>query len=153
MLSSYKESKPVTYTLYKITHRDSGRAYVGMTKWNVDQRWKLHVSAAQLAASVMGQAILEYGEEAFSREELEFVGEKSEAIERERALILFHETLSPGGFNAVCIGETRKPPSVPINFKMPAEFVRDFKMYAASHGMKLNEVFSMAFEAYRKANP
>ncbi len=46
-----------------------------------------------------------------------------------------------------------KAESVPINFKMPPTFVREFKTYAASHGMKLNELLAKAFETYRRDNP
>ncbi|MGG5812375.1 hypothetical protein [Falsiroseomonas sp. CW058] len=38
----------------------------------------------------------------------------------------------------------------PLNFKVPARFRREFKTYAAAHGMKLNELLQRSFEAYRK---
>lgn len=38
----------------------------------------------------------------------------------------------------------------PLNFKIPARFRREFKTYAAAHGMKLNELLQRSFEAYRK---
>jgi hypothetical protein len=38
----------------------------------------------------------------------------------------------------------------PLNFKVPAHFRREFKTYAAAHGMKLNELLQRTFEAYRK---
>lgn len=38
----------------------------------------------------------------------------------------------------------------PLNFKIPARFRREFKTYAASHGMKLNELLQRSFEAYRQ---
>ena len=41
-------------------------------------------------------------------------------------------------------------PIEPLNFKVPARFRREFKTYAASHGMKLNELLQRSFEAYRK---
>ncbi len=45
-----------------------------------------------------------------------------------------------------------KSESVPLNFKLAPELVREFKVYAAAHGMKLNELFEEAFTAYRKHN-
>lgn len=36
----------------------------------------------------------------------------------------------------------------PLNFRVPAEFRRRFKTYAAQHDMKLNELLYKAFEAY-----
>lgn len=38
----------------------------------------------------------------------------------------------------------------PLNFRVPAEFRRRFKTYAAQHDMKLNELLYKAFEAYEK---
>jgi hypothetical protein len=38
----------------------------------------------------------------------------------------------------------------PMNFKVPADFRRTFKTYAASHDLKQNELLFRAFEAYRK---
>ncbi len=41
-------------------------------------------------------------------------------------------------------------PIEPLNFKVPARFRREFKTYAAAHGMKLNELLQRSFEAYRQ---
>lgn len=38
----------------------------------------------------------------------------------------------------------------PLNFKIPANFRREFKTYAAAHGMKLNELLQRSFKAYRQ---
>jgi len=43
--------------------------------------------------------------------------------------------------------------SMPLNFKVPEKFRRDFKTYAAAHDLKLNQLLYKAFEAYAKANP
>jgi hypothetical protein len=42
----------------------------------------------------------------------------------------------------------------PLNFRVPDSFRREFKVFAASHGLKLNELLRLSFEAYRdrKAN-
>jgi hypothetical protein len=37
-----------------------------------------------------------------------------------------------------------------LNFRVPAEFKREFKTYAASHDMKMNELLSRSFQAYRE---
>lgn len=39
---------------------------------------------------------------------------------------------------------------VPLNFRIGEVFRREFKTYAASHDMKLNELFRLSFDAYRK---
>jgi hypothetical protein len=38
----------------------------------------------------------------------------------------------------------------PLNFRVPEAFRREFKVYAASHGLKLNELLRLSFEAYRQ---
>lgn len=38
----------------------------------------------------------------------------------------------------------------PLNFRVPDTFRREFKVYAASHGIKLNELLRLSFEAYRR---
>ena len=37
-----------------------------------------------------------------------------------------------------------------LNFRVQAEFKREFKTYAASHDMKMNELLRRSFRAYRK---
>jgi hypothetical protein len=39
---------------------------------------------------------------------------------------------------------------MPLNFRIPAGFRREFKTYAAAHDLKLNELLKRAFESYRK---
>ncbi len=40
----------------------------------------------------------------------------------------------------------------PLNFRVSAEFRREFKTYAASHDLKLNKLLMMSFRVYRKQN-
>ncbi len=40
--------------------------------------------------------------------------------------------------------------STPLNFKVPEEFRREFKTYAAQHNMKLNQVLFDAFAALKE---
>lgn len=40
---------------------------------------------------------------------------------------------------------------VPMQFKMPPDFVKAFKVEAATHGMKLNELLKACFNAFMKA--
>ncbi len=41
---------------------------------------------------------------------------------------------------------------VPMQFKMPPEFVKAFKIQAATHGMKLNELLKACFDAFSKTS-
>lgn len=38
----------------------------------------------------------------------------------------------------------------PLNFRVPESFRREFKIYAATHGLKLNELLRLSFDAYRR---
>jgi hypothetical protein len=49
---------------------------------------------------------------------------------------------------ATAADETKGSGGEPLNFRVPADFRRRFKTYAAQHDMKLNELLYKAFEAY-----
>jgi hypothetical protein len=51
---------------------------------------------------------------------------------------------------SVNLGKAASGQPVPVNFKMSAEFVREFKMFAAEHDLKLNELFEKAFYHYKE---
>ncbi len=40
----------------------------------------------------------------------------------------------------------------PFNFRVSAEFRREFKTYAAAHDLKLNKLLALSFQTYRKQN-
>jgi hypothetical protein len=40
----------------------------------------------------------------------------------------------------------------PLNFRVPDAFRREFKVYAAKNGLKLNELLRLSFDAYRRQN-
>jgi hypothetical protein len=39
----------------------------------------------------------------------------------------------------------------PLNFRVPAAFHQEFKVYAASHGMSMLELLQKAFERYKES--
>ena len=47
-------------------------------------------------------------------------------------------------------GEQQESGLQPLNFRISAEFRREFKTYAAAHDLKLNELLKRAFESYRQ---
>jgi hypothetical protein len=47
-------------------------------------------------------------------------------------------------------GKRKAANSIPLNFKVPEEFRREFKTYAAQHNMKLNQVLFDAFAALKE---
>lgn len=40
----------------------------------------------------------------------------------------------------------------PLNFRVPDSFRREFKVFAATNGLKLNELLRLSFDAYRRKN-
>ena len=46
--------------------------------------------------------------------------------------------------------EAKEPNLTPLNFRIPASFRREFRTYAATHDLKLNELLRLCFEAYRR---
>jgi hypothetical protein len=40
----------------------------------------------------------------------------------------------------------------PLNFRVSAAFRREFKTYAATHDLKLNELLRLSFDSYRRQN-
>jgi hypothetical protein len=46
--------------------------------------------------------------------------------------------------------KTKSEALLPLNFRIGASFRREFKTYAATHDLKLNELLKLSFEAYRK---
>ncbi|HBV0869508.1 TPA: hypothetical protein MDN71_005316 [Klebsiella pneumoniae] len=41
----------------------------------------------------------------------------------------------------------------PLNFRVTGDFRRRFRMYAAAHDMKLNELLRVVFDEYEKNHP
>jgi hypothetical protein len=41
---------------------------------------------------------------------------------------------------------------IPMQFKMPPDFVKAFKVQAATNGMKLNELLKACFDAFNKTS-
>jgi hypothetical protein len=41
---------------------------------------------------------------------------------------------------------------IPMQFKMPPDFVKAFKIEAATNGMKLNELLKACFDAFMKSS-
>lgn len=80
--------------IYKITHVESGRAYIGQTRIGVAERLRQHVGAD----SYIGKALRKYGRSAFKVETIEQV--PVEDLDRlECAYIISLGTLAPSGFN------------------------------------------------------
>ncbi|MBB4196657.1 hypothetical protein CCR94_20285 [Rhodoblastus sphagnicola] len=59
-------------------------------------------------------------------------------------------TLKPAKPVKVKADKAAKEEKKPINFKVSADFRREFKTYASAHDMKLSKLLELAFDSYRK---
>lgn len=92
-----------TTYVYKITHRESGKIYIGASCQTLEARWRNHISQSRsgvnLPAGSLQHAIAEHGPDAFDRVVLEKHKSAETAARRERELIVEHNSLAPNGFN------------------------------------------------------
>ena len=92
--------------IYKITHRGSGRVYVGLTD-KPNKRWISHLSAAKRgsrASLAITRAMHEHGIEHFDFEILETTSTYEDAIQREIYWIAKLKKLEPGVYNKMSGG-------------------------------------------------
>jgi group I intron endonuclease len=88
--------KPVI-GIYKITHLDSGKCYIGQSV-NVFKRWKGHSNLARKKKSAIQHAFVLYGIDKFSFEVLEEC-DREMLNDREVHWISFFDSVSPNGYN------------------------------------------------------
>jgi hypothetical protein len=50
----------------------------------------------------------------------------------------------------VAVPDAKEANFTPLNFRIPASFRREFRTYAATYDLKLNELLRLCFEAYRR---
>ncbi len=55
----------MTAAAYSITHRETGREYIGQTANDARLRWSAHISSAGRVRSAIGAALAKYGSRAF----------------------------------------------------------------------------------------
>lgn len=100
--------------VYKVIHRDSGRAYIGATRKLVAVRWGEHVSSSKnltkVATTPLHFAIAKFGVGAFDLLVLYRAVDEREMHAVERGAISAHGTLAPHGYNHTCGG----PKEIPI---------------------------------------
>ena len=89
-------------TIYKITHIDSGKAYIGQTINKPAQRWAQHWNYSKRAQSTgkrlyhLSSALLKYGKEAFNFEVIESNIPKEDLDAKEIAAISKYDTFNNG---------------------------------------------------------
>jgi group I intron endonuclease len=84
--------------IYKITHKETKKSYIGQTRGEVEKRWKEHCSKAG-GKSYIGAAIQKYGKDAFDFEIIHRCKVLKDLDRAEAYFIKKHNTYYPRGFN------------------------------------------------------
>lgn len=94
------------YTIYSITHRASGKMYIGFTE-DAERRMRQHKRAAVYGGGcrVITRALQKYGVDAFDFVVESQTEDKSRALRREQHYIKAFHTLAPNGYNLTTGGE------------------------------------------------
>ena len=95
--------RSVEMCIYTITHRDSGRVYVGQTRLRAGARWSMHVSVANRnraeSKSFLHAAIRKHGRDAFDFAVIDLAENLDQLQSKERFWIKTLKSLAPFGFN------------------------------------------------------
>ena len=81
--------------VYKITHLDTERCYIGQCIGDVKARWRSH----KASDTHLGRAIKKYGVESFSFEIIDTADSIAELNEKEIKYIAKYSSIMPNGFN------------------------------------------------------
>ena len=89
--------------IYSITHKASGKQYIGLTIQTLERRWKYHLEQA-LAGHIKGDnslhsAIREFGHDAFEMQVIDTGITKKDLEQKEIFWIKELQTLAPKGYN------------------------------------------------------
>ena len=110
--------------IYKITNKINGKVYIGQTKLSLDQRWRIHYSKDS-GCSALKDAIIEFGKEKFSIEQIDYASNEYEGTEKENYWINFYNSKVPTGYN-IKKGSIKLPYSEESKIKMRKNHA-DFK--------------------------
>lgn len=81
--------------IYKITNKINSKVYIGQTRRTIESRWKQHQYPTSKCHRLR-LAIIKYGRENFTVEQIESCLDSSSAIERERYWISFFDSMTNG---------------------------------------------------------
>lgn len=127
--------------IYKVTNKVNGKIYIGKTKGSVDARWKKHCYQAydkkrDYLKFKLQYAILEFGAENFTVEQIDCAATTEEANQKEMYWIKHYDSIkngyntSPGGRNG---GHYHKVMNVETG-EVFNSIVEAAKAYGVSHG-------------------
>ena len=90
--------------IYKITHKKTGKSYIGQTRGTLKARLKAHLRAP----SAIGSALRSHGREAFTVEVLHANVPVQNLNPLERTEIAMRGTIAPSGYNIAPGGQPVK---------------------------------------------
>ena len=101
------QSLPMAMVIYTITHRETGKVYVGQSKGDVRRRWSTHCSEKSGAGrSAIKCAILKYGRAAFDFVVVDHATTLDELKRKEQEWIAALSSMAPNGYNLTTGGES-----------------------------------------------
>jgi|SRR5882762_437772 len=126
--------------LYLITHRDSGKMYVGVTSRTLAKRWNQHLyDAGHRGCGHFHSALKKYGAKAFHREVLISTDDAHSLFNLERLfIVLFQTTDLRFGYNLSAGGEGNPGLSISAERKLAVSNAQRGKPKSAEHRAKLS---------------
>ena len=99
---------PISMCIYTITHRASGRVYVGQTSMSAKRRWQFHCTPSNKNKRGIAGAIRKYGKEAFDFQVIDIAENSTQLDHKECFWITRLNSLAPSGFNLESGGNKNK---------------------------------------------
>lgn len=94
--------------VYKVTNRINGKVYIGQTKRTLQRRWRQHCNPNCISCLSLHRAIMKYGSENFTVEQIGVACSKEELDAKEIYWIKFYDSMNPEkGYNLV-LGNNQK---------------------------------------------
>jgi len=93
--------------IYKITHKLSGKCYIGQTIQSLKGRWARHCKHNS-GCIALKEAIKKYGKDAFTIEEVASYTNMEDLNNAEEYYIDWYNSLSPNGYNLTSGGSNRR---------------------------------------------
>lgn len=99
----FSNDESISMCVYKITHKISGKSYIGQTVRRVVRRWRDYFKPKS-SNSHIGRAIKKYGKNSFIFEVIDTAEDRVGLDHKEIFWMNYYNTLTPNGYNLVSGG-------------------------------------------------